>query len=344
MSSVFGTTLLQQLPPPPQDIIGWPWTEANLENPIALPDGTPWPRISIVTPSFNQAAYLEETIRSVLLQGYPNLEYIVMDGGSTDGSIDIIKKYAPWLANWVSEPDKGQSDAINKGWARANGHLLAWLNSDDYYTPGALFQAAQAFNDAGPQAGLAYGMAHWLEEPNKQITRQVGRPFDLEEILTQARSAVAQPSAFARATVVQKIGGPVQDLHYSMDWDLWNRIAMCSQVVFVPRVWSCMRFWPGAKTSVIAQQAGFGPDMLRSVQRLYQQPDLPPHIRALKRKAIAAIAVRAAHGYANAGKYREMQSAFFLALIQHPWHTLRRARRSSLRLALGPLTYWSVKP
>ena len=133
------------LPPPPPGKTGWPWTTKPPRLPALQPDGTPWPRISIVTPSYNQGQYIEETLRGVLLQGYPNLEYIVMDGGSTDGTVDILRKYAPWLAHWTSEPDRGQAHAINKGMASATGAIGAYLNSDDYYLPGALLYVAGSF-------------------------------------------------------------------------------------------------------------------------------------------------------------------------------------------------------
>lgn len=129
---------LLDLPPPPSGRTGWPWTMATKRLPATRPDGSGWPRISIVTPSYNQGDYLEETIRSVLLQGYPNLEYIVLDGGSSDASPDIIRKYAPWLSRWRSEPDRGQVPAIIDGLSHSTGAILNWVNSDDALQPNCL--------------------------------------------------------------------------------------------------------------------------------------------------------------------------------------------------------------
>jgi len=123
----------------------WPMTAPTGAAVAEPPLSRSWPKISIVTPSFNQGAYLEKTIRSVLLQGYPNLEYIIIDGGSTDQSVETVKKYEPWNFLWVSENDRGQSHAINKGLEKASGELLGWLNSDDYFLPGALFTLAAAY-------------------------------------------------------------------------------------------------------------------------------------------------------------------------------------------------------
>ena len=122
---------LQDLPAPPEGKTGWPWTEQTEVLPDKMPDGSDWPRISIVTPNYNYGHFIEETIRSILLQGYPNLEYIIIDGASTDNSIEIIKKYEKWVSYWVSEKDTGQSNAINKGLERCTGEFFNWINSDD---------------------------------------------------------------------------------------------------------------------------------------------------------------------------------------------------------------------
>jgi len=146
---------LYDLPPPPPGKRGWPWTEASVELPDPMPDGQEWPRVSIVTPSYQQGPFIEETIRSVLLQGYPNLEYIVIDGGSTDETVAILRKYEKWIAYWVSEADKGQSEAINKGFAKASGDLFGWLNSDDVYERCAIPIIAKYFTQDGGRMEMA---------------------------------------------------------------------------------------------------------------------------------------------------------------------------------------------
>lgn len=300
-----------------------------------MPDGSSWPRISVVTPSYNQAPFLEQTIRSVLLQRYPNLEYILIDGGSTDGSVQVIHTYEPWLAYWISENDKGQSAAINKGWTRATGEILAWLNSDDYYAPGALASAALAFQRAGPGTGMVYGHALWLDSGG-EVTVKGGRPFDLIDVLRNTAAAVGQPAAFLRADLVRQLGGLAEEFHMAMDWDLYNRIALKNRVVFVPEVWAFANDWSGMKTRSL--NLGFGPDKLESLRRLYRRKDLPSQVCAVKNEALASAALWSAFDHRRAHRYFNMQKCFFTALRHRPWRTLRKAGGyHSVRMALGPL-------
>lgn len=183
------------------------------------------PKISIVTPSFNQVSYIEQTIDSVLSQDYPNLEYMVMDGGSTDGSVEIIKKYEKHLAYWESRKDAGQSDAINKGIRRASGEIINWLNSDDYYEPGALFKVAKAFND--PKVSLYSGRSNIVDGVGKLIRRSEGTDIYLGNIAkTIGQARVDQPETFYRKSAVEKIGLLNTHLQYVMDKDWWIRYLM----------------------------------------------------------------------------------------------------------------------
>jgi glycosyltransferase involved in cell wall biosynthesis len=180
------------------------------------------PRVTIVTPSFNQAQFLERTIRSVLDQEYPDLEYIVMDGGSTDGSVEIIRRYAEQLTYWTSGPDGGQAAAINAGWRMAHGQVLAWLNSDDFFMPGALSAVGHAFQEH-PKAVLVYGQTQ-LVDPDGLLLGTVGSAYR-HRTLMYSHQLIPQPSAFFRRSAVDAVGLLDESLHYSMDLDLFLRLA-----------------------------------------------------------------------------------------------------------------------
>jgi len=216
-------------------------------------------KISVVTPSYNQAAFLEETIKSVLDQDYAELEYIIVDGGSTDGSVDIIQKYADRLAWWVSEKDRGQTDAINKGFARANGEVLAWLNSDDTYQPGTLKAAAAALQ-AHPEAGLLDGDANYIDEHGRVIGRFPAAQTDYAR-LRRGYVHVPQQSAFFRAELWRKVGPLDPSFYFAMDYDLWVRLAREAPVIHVPQVWANFRLHADAKT--ISADDRCWPEMLR---------------------------------------------------------------------------------
>ena len=216
---------LERLPTPPLGKTGWPWTEATPQLPDTMPNGQPWLKISIVTPSYNQAQFLEETIRSVLLQGYPNLEYIVIDGGSMDGSIDIIRKYEKWLSYWVSEKDHGQTDAINKGMMRLTGEIFNWINSDDTLLPGSLAIVGKWFVEH-PQAQVGYGSFVYVREDGS-IERQVDPQYStLESIAEYWRldRGITQQALFVRWETVRGLGLLETDLRYNMDYEWQCRL------------------------------------------------------------------------------------------------------------------------
>jgi len=218
------------------------------------------PLVSIVTPSFNQARFLEETIRSVLDQDYPRIEYIIVDGGSTDGSDDIIKKYADKLAWWVSGKDEGQTDAINKGFNRANGRILAWLNSDDTYKPGAV-SAAVKYLGEHPEIGMVYGDAYFIDEHGNWIGTFPAAQTDHRR-LRQGYVHIPQQSMFFRADLWREVGPLDPGFYFAMDYDLWVRISKRAEIHYLAgQVWANFRLHSSGKT--IAADDRCWPEMLR---------------------------------------------------------------------------------
>lgn len=215
--------------------------------------------VSIVTPSYNQARFLESTIRSVLEQDYPRIEYIIVDGGSRDGSVDIIKKYADRLAWWVSEPDRGQTDAINKGFARATGDILAWINSDDTYLPGAIAEAV-AFFQAHPDAGLIYGDANFIDEEGRITGRFPAAQTDLTR-LRRGYVHIPQQASFFRADLWRQVGPLDPSFYFAMDYDLWVRLARLAPLYYTRRLWANFRLHASGKTFVADDRCW--PEMLR---------------------------------------------------------------------------------
>lgn len=239
-----------ELPPPPVSETDWPWMGEIKKLPDAMPDGSPWPLVSIITPSYNQALFLEKSIRSVLLQAYPNLEYIIIDGGSTDGSVEIIRKYEPWLAYWVSEPDHGQAEAINKGFRRASGQIAAWLNSDDIYLPGAIPHAVRALQSS--TAAAVYSRCRMVT-PEGQVTA-IYDPFvpislrSLVLLWKHPYPSPPQPAVFFHRKILGQVGLLDESLHYALDYELWLRICQHATFLFVDAVWADYVVHPQSKT------------------------------------------------------------------------------------------------
>jgi len=220
---------------------------------------SPLPLVSIVTPSFNQAHYLESTILSVLEQDYPNIEYIIVDGGSSDDSLEIIRRYANRLAWWVSEKDNGQTDAINKGFARVKGDILAWLNSDDIYERNAVGEAVSFFQGR-PEVRLVYGDANFIDENGRIIGRFPAAQTNYRR-LRRGYVHIPQQSAFWRAELWRKVGPLDPSFFFAMDYDLWVRLAALAPLQYLPRLWAGFRLHTQGKT--IAADDRCWPEMLK---------------------------------------------------------------------------------
>ncbi|HKA38127.1 MAG TPA: glycosyltransferase family 2 protein [Burkholderiales bacterium] len=204
------------------------------------------PLISMVTCSFQQGRFLESAILSVLGQHYPRLEYIVIDGGSTDGSAGIIERHRHALAYSVSEPDRGQTDALVKGFARATGDIHGWLCSDDLLLPGALDAVSRFFLDH-PRVMAAYGDAMWIDAEGGFVRPKKEMGFN-RFVFLHDHNYIPQPSMFWRSSLYEAVGGLDPGFDLAMDADLWERFSWTTRIAHIPRYLSCMRFYPGQKT------------------------------------------------------------------------------------------------
>jgi len=226
------------------------------------------PLVTVVTPSLNQAEFLPHTIESVLSQDYPGIEYIVMDGGSTDGSVEVIERYADRLASWCSQRDGGQADAVNRGWERSRGSILAFLNSDDVYLPGAVSAIVAAFRDH-PEAGLVHGQGQLITRHGRvlQTTRVCAEPA---QGMLEALTCLPQPATFVRRAVLDRIGMLDPTLHFGLDMDFHLRAVGNFPAVSLSRAIACLRLHPRAKTVALGLRAA--PEVLRIAGKIVAHP------------------------------------------------------------------------
>ncbi|MCL0076730.1 glycosyltransferase [Dehalococcoidia bacterium] len=242
------------------------------------------PLVSIVTPSYNKGAFIEETILSVKNQTYPRVEHIVIDGGSTDNTVDVIKKYeGTYNMQWVSEPDEGQSAAINKGWRKAEGEILAYLNADDAYMPCAIETVVEFLNDH-PEIGMVYGDCNIVNECTEVVDRCPAREFDIKEMI-RGRNLVPQPATFFRRAILDQIGYLDSDLDMAMDFDYWIRIGLKFKVRYIPQLIANFRMCPGTKS--VSEAHKFGPEHLYIVDKIFSNAELPEELKSLRRQAFS---------------------------------------------------------
>jgi glycosyltransferase involved in cell wall biosynthesis len=278
--------------------------------------------VSIITPSYNQAAFLDEAIQSVLGQEGVPVEYLIVDGGSTDGSVEIIRKYADRLAWWVSEQDAGQAEAINKGLQRAKGEIVAWLNSDDLYLPGAIARAVTAF-EAHPETSLVFGDAVTIDPAGRQIGRLAFGDWGLDELM--GFRIICQPAVLMRRTILEQAGYLDPSYHYLLDHQLWLRIARLSPICHVPQVWAQARHHPGAKN--VAQPEGFSRETLRLLAWMETQPDLASRLAANRRRIEAGAYRLSARYLLDGGKPGGALRDYGRALMRNPGYALQHWHR-----------------
>lgn len=308
------SNILTLLPKPPEGKTGWPWTKESKPLPKHMRNGETWPKITIVTPSYNQGQFLEETIRSVLLQNYPNLEYIIMDGGSSDNSVEIIKKYASWLTYWVSEKDNGQADAIYRGFERANGDVLAWINADDFFLADALHEVGWYFSQ-NRHADVLVGGVRLVDSEGKKIKTWMAFRQDYNSILCYGQLFL-QMGVFWSAALYRRSGGIDSTLHFAMDYELFLKFSKDTDFFgYSNIVLAACRSHPDTKSGQIFSSVGL------------------PEMKAIqKRHGIEKIPVEEQKTIRDAG-YKRYQRNLLRPLheaFRHPVQSLKAAVKSFL--------------
>ncbi len=268
---------LDELPLPPAGKTGWPWNEETPPLAEHMPDGAQWPKISVVTPSYNQAQFIEETIRSVLLQGYPDLEFIIIDGGSRDDTVQVIKKYEPWISYWISEPDRGQSHALNKGFRRATGALVGWQNSDDYYGARA-FESGAFSAQAHPEVELFCGPCQFIDSHNAVYETTPAEPFSWDRAISQFPNfAVPNQSTLFRRSIFDRGEFINESYCHAMDAEFTSRLLLSgAKIQSVSGLTGVYRFHDACKTAY--QPAVCAAEVCRLCVESFEQHRVPPEL------------------------------------------------------------------
>jgi glycosyltransferase involved in cell wall biosynthesis len=273
------------------------------------------PLVSVVTPTYNQADFLRDTLESVLTQDYPHIEHQVIDDGSTDSTPQILAEYSDRIAV-ERHANRGQTPTINKGWERAQGDILTWLNSDDTFLPGAVSKAVEYFK-GHPDVDIVFGDTLFTQSDGTPIERSQPRAeFDYRTFVLQCENPIAQPSAFIRREVIDDIGLLDPQFYYFMDWDFWLRAGVRHRIAYHPELFSTYRLHKDSKTMAQANKAA--PELEYMYRKFFARLDLPDDIRALERRAMVNMFFTSGGYYLEGGNAKAATRMAFKALRAYP--------------------------
>jgi len=255
------------------------------------------PLVSIVTPTYNQAAFLPETIDTVLSQDYPHIEHIVIDDGSTDNTREILSRYGDRFI-WESQANQGQTPTINKGWQQSRGEIITWLNSDDTYLPGAVTKAVE-YLQQHPDIDVVYGDTLFTEADGTPLEQTRARHFSYRGLVADCFNPIPQPSAFIRRKVIEDIGLLDPHFYYFMDWDFWLRAGVRHSLAYYPELLSTYRLHEESKT--VAQAVKAAPELEYMYRKFFAMPDLPDNVRRLEKEAMMNMYITTGGYYLNGG-------------------------------------------
>ncbi len=291
------------------------------------------PSFSAVTPSYNQAAFLRQTMDSVLSQNIPDMEYVVMDGGSNDGSADLIRSYAGHLSGWVSEKDRGQADAVNKGAARTSGEVIGWLNSDDLYLPGAVHKAL-VFLAEHPEVDAVYGDVLSIDGNGDLINVMRFAPYSAEDLMTFR--VISQPGVFFRRSAWERAGGLDLSYSYLLDHHLWLRMSAGGRFAYLPEPLAAARFHEDAKNR--AHAGDFGREAYRLADWLLSDPLTVSKAAPIEKRIRGGAAWLDAHYLSDAGEAGRSLRAYAKAFRLYPQRVIEDKNRLALTalMAVSP--------
>ena len=286
--------------------------------------------LSVITPSYNQSAFLKQTMDSVLDQAISGMEYVVIDGGSTDGSVDLIRSYEDRLTGWVSEKDRGQADAVNKGAASTHGDVIGWLNSDDYYLPGALSKALD-YLSAHPDVDAVYGDVISINGAGKMINVMRFDQYSAEDLMTFR--VISQPGVFFRRSAWEKAGGLDLSYHFMLDHHLWLRMITRGKFVYLPEPLAAARFHEAAKNR--AHTEDFGREAYRLADWMLTDPLTAAKAQPIEKKIRGGAAWLDAHYLSDGGMPGKSLKAYAKAFKLYPQRVMEDKNRLALTALMG---------